>query len=191
MQIDARGLPCPQPVLMIKAELEKIDEGVVTILVDNKGSSINVKNFCEANGHTAGVSEKDGYYVIEAVKGYDCSIAEEPSDERIVVFISGECVGSEEPELGRRLMFGFLANVKNMDLLPETMIFVNNSIRMLTVNEETVPVVQELVERGVEVLACGACLEYFSLTDELKTGSITDALTVADKLFKADKVIRL
>lgn len=50
MKLDARGLDCPQPVLMTKGELEKTKEGVLTVLVDSKSSSINVKNFCESNG---------------------------------------------------------------------------------------------------------------------------------------------
>lgn len=192
MEIDARGLACPQPVLMIKEELEKIDEGVVTILVDNKGSSINVKNFCEANGYTVNVVEIDDYYKIDAAKGYDCAIVEEKAAKtNIVVLISGECIGSEEPELGKMLMKGFIGNIKNLDSLPETIIFLNNSVRMVTTNEETIPMLKELADKGVEVLACGACLEYFKLVDQLQVGGITDAFTVGTKVFKADKLIRI
>jgi len=192
MKIDARGFACPQPVLMIKAELEKIEEGVITLLVDNKGSSINVKNFCEANGHTVVVKEIDGGYSIDVAKGYECEIAvEENSEENIVIFISGECIGNEVPELGKKLMFGFVSNIKNTGVLPKTIILVNNSVRMVTIEDAAVAVFKELIDLGVEVLACGACLEYFSLVDELKTGKVTDALTVASKLLKADKVVRV
>lgn len=194
MVLDARGLACPQPVLMTKAELEKIEEGVITVLVDNKGSSINVKNFCEANGHTVTVAEKDGYFQIEVAKGYECSIAEaapESKDENIVVFISSEGVGSEDIELGKILMKGFIGNLKNMETLPKTVIFVNNSVKMLTHNEATIPLVKELTELGVEVLACGTCLDFYGITDELQVGNVTDAFTVADRMFKADKVVRL
>jgi peroxiredoxin family protein len=62
---------------------------------------------------------------------------------------------------------------------------------MVTTNDETVPAFKELVELGVEILACGACLEFFDIVDELKTGKVTDAHTVATKLFKADKIVRL
>ncbi|ADD67223.1 selenium metabolism protein YedF [Denitrovibrio acetiphilus DSM 12809] len=193
MEIDARGLACPQPVLMIKAELEKIEEGVVTILVDNKGSSINVKNFCEANGHTVSVDETDGYYKISAAKGYDCAIAEETeadTDTNIVVFITGETLGDDK-ELGAMLMKGFIGNLKNMDILPKTVIFVNNSVKLLTFNEDVIASVRGLVDSGVEILACGMCLEFYGITDKLAIGRISDAYTVADKLFKSDKLIRL
>jgi len=192
MKIDARGLACPQPVLMAKAELDKMEEGVLTILVDNKGSSVNVKNFCESNGHTATVTEDNGVYQIDVAKGYECSIEEETvSDKNIVLLISGECVGSEEPELGKMLMKGFLGNLKNLDNPPKTVIFLNNSVRMTTINEDTVAILQELADKGTEILSCGICLEYFKLVDELKAGSVTDAHTVGNKVFNADKVIRL
>lgn len=189
--IDARGIACPQPVLMMKAELEKISEGIVTILVDNKGSSINVKNFCEANGCTVVVTEKDGSYQIDAAKGYACAAAEEPQkDKNIVVFISGECVGSEEQVLGKNLMKGFLGNLKNLTPLCRTIIIVNNGVRMTTVNEETVSILKELESLGVEILSCGACLNYFDIVDELKVGRVTDAHTVGTRLYEADKIIR-
>ncbi len=192
--INARGMACPQPVLLMKAELDKITEGVVSITVDNKGSCINVKNFCEANGCTVSVKEiEGGCYQIDAAKGYDCAIAEKQpeSSANAVVFITGECVGSEEQELGKMLMKGFIGNLKHVNPLPKTVIFVNNSVRMVTLNLETAEMVKELESFGVEVLACGACLNYFNLVDELKAGKVTDALTVANRLFAADKIIRL
>ena len=192
MKLDARGLACPQPVLMAKAELEKMQEGVLTILVDNKGSSINVKNFCESNGHTVAVTEIEDYYQIEVAKGFDCAIAEEKnSGAKLVVFISGECVGSEEPELGKMLMKGFIGNLKNLDITPETVIFVNNGVRLTTTNSDTVELLRDLESTGVEILSCGICLEFYNIVDELKVGSITDAHTVGNKIVHADKIIRL
>ncbi|PLX69274.1 MAG: sulfurtransferase-like selenium metabolism protein YedF [Denitrovibrio sp.] len=192
MEIDARGLACPQPVLMAKESLSKMDEGILTILVDNKGSSVNVKNFCESNGHTANVTEKDGVYQIDVTVGYDCAVdADYKSDKETVVLISGECVGSEEPELGKMLMKGFIGNLKNLENPPKSVIFVNNAVRLTTINEETVPLLRELDDSGMEILSCGICLEFYKLVDELKVGTVTDAHTVGNKLFNSDKVIRL
>lgn len=192
MELDARGFACPQPVLMAKAELEKIEEGVVTVLVDNKGSCINVKNFCEANGHSVTVTEKDGYFQLDVAKGFDCAVAEEaPGKGTTVLHISGESMGCEEPELGKKLMRGFLCNLKNLDNPPQTVIFVNNSVRLTTENDETVSALNELADMGVEILSCGICLEHYKLVDKLRAGSVTDAHTVGNKLFNADKVIRM
>lgn len=192
--IDARGKACPQPVLMMKAELEKIKEGVVSILVDNRGSSINVKNFCESNGCTVTVTEKDGCWQIDAAKGYTCDVVEQQNakkDLNIVVFISGECVGSEEPELGKMLMNGFVGNLKNLEPKVSTVIMVNNGVKLATLNETTAAALKELADTGVEVLSCGICLNHYNLVDSLKAGKVTDAHTVGMKLVNADRVVRL
>jgi len=191
MKIDARGLACPQPVLMVKEQLENIEEGVLTVLVDNKGSSINVRNFCESNGHTVNVNEKEGIFQLDIAKGYPCEISDDADGKNIVIHISGESMGSEEPELGRKLMKGFLANLKNLDRLPDAVILVNNSVRMATLYEDTIASLKELSGLGVKVLSCGICLEHYQLVDSLKAGEITDALTVGNMLMKADKVIRM
>jgi len=41
-RIDARGLSCPQPVLMTMAEIKKIQKGEIIVLVDSDTSKENV-----------------------------------------------------------------------------------------------------------------------------------------------------
>ncbi|WP_022851838.1 sulfurtransferase-like selenium metabolism protein YedF [Limisalsivibrio acetivorans] len=193
MKVDARGKLCPEPVIMAKEALESIEEGVVTVIVDNSTSSVNVKNFAESQGFTCKNVQEGDNWRVEIVKGYECSIDEvlTESSESIVLHISGECLGAEDETLGRKLMKGFLGNVKNMDSIPETLILVNTSVRMAVSDEDTVAVLKELEDMGVEVLCCGTCLEHFGIADNLRAGKIADAHTVMTKMFKADKLIRI
>ncbi|MGF6376078.1 tRNA 2-thiouridine synthesizing protein A [Clostridiales Family XIII bacterium PM5-7] len=46
--VDARGLSCPQPVLMAKKALEK--ESQLDILVDNDTAKENVSRFVQSKG---------------------------------------------------------------------------------------------------------------------------------------------
>ncbi len=48
--IDARGLSCPQPVLMLINALKKIDKGEIQILVDTEASKENVSRAAESKG---------------------------------------------------------------------------------------------------------------------------------------------
>ena len=41
-RIDARGLSCPQPVLMTMAEIKKVEKGEIIVLVDTDTSKENV-----------------------------------------------------------------------------------------------------------------------------------------------------
>lgn len=65
--IDARGLSCPQPVIMIrKAMADKQDE--YTMLVDNKVSVENVSRFAEHEGYSVVVKENGEDYQIVCLK---------------------------------------------------------------------------------------------------------------------------
>ena len=48
--VDARGLSCPQPVLMTMDEIKRISEGEIEILVDTDTSKENVSRAALSNG---------------------------------------------------------------------------------------------------------------------------------------------
>jgi TusA-related sulfurtransferase len=48
--VDARGLSCPQPVLMTMDEIEKVNKGEIQVLVDTDTSKENVSRAAESKG---------------------------------------------------------------------------------------------------------------------------------------------
>jgi tRNA 2-thiouridine synthesizing protein A len=48
--VDARGLSCPQPVLMILDEIKKTNKGEIEILVDTDTSKENVTRAAKSQG---------------------------------------------------------------------------------------------------------------------------------------------
>jgi TusA-related sulfurtransferase len=62
--IDARGLSCPQPVLMTMDEMKKANKGKIMIMVDTNASKENVSRSAESQGwqvkdvHTEGSGYK-------------------------------------------------------------------------------------------------------------------------------------
>ncbi len=49
-EVDARNLPCPQPVIKTKKALEEIEEGMVKVLVNSAESLENVRRFAQSQG---------------------------------------------------------------------------------------------------------------------------------------------
>jgi peroxiredoxin family protein len=49
---------------------------------------------------------------------------------------------------------------------------------------------EKLVQAGVQILACGTCLDFFGLKDKLKVGEISNAYTISETLLEAGKVVR-
>ena len=65
--LDARGLSCPQPVIMLrKAMMTK--EAAYQITVDNVASRENVTRFAEHQGYRVSVTETSGEYTLEITK---------------------------------------------------------------------------------------------------------------------------
>ena len=63
--VNARGLSCPQPVMLTKKALAGLDSGRVEVLVDTATSRNNVSRFAENKGWSVDVEELDeGFKVI-------------------------------------------------------------------------------------------------------------------------------
>ena len=65
--IDARGLSCPEPVIMTRKALLSGEQSY-EVLVDNPASRENVTRYAEHQGYSVSVSEKDGEYTLSLRK---------------------------------------------------------------------------------------------------------------------------
>ena len=68
--VDARGLSCPQPVLLALNEIKKSDKGEIVILVDTDTSKENVSRNATSQGWSLKVVEPEG-------TGYRISISKD------------------------------------------------------------------------------------------------------------------
>jgi tRNA 2-thiouridine synthesizing protein A len=59
-EIDARGLSCPQPVLMTLNEIKRTDKGELVILVDNEAAKENTIRAASGKGWEVGTIECSG-----------------------------------------------------------------------------------------------------------------------------------
>ncbi len=70
IEIDARGLACPAPVLQTRSALEKQGAHAVKVTVDNQAAQQNVQRFLESRGFET-VLEKIGQDFRVKAKGRD------------------------------------------------------------------------------------------------------------------------
>ena len=68
-KIDARGLSCPQPVLLTLNKLKAMGSGEVEVLLDNETSKENVTRAASAQGWSVTqIREDDDTFVVALVK---------------------------------------------------------------------------------------------------------------------------
>jgi tRNA 2-thiouridine synthesizing protein A len=64
-EVDARGLSCPQPVIMALNEIKRAGSGEIVVLVDAEVSSENVSRAATSQGwDVRDISEEDGVFRI-------------------------------------------------------------------------------------------------------------------------------
>lgn len=66
LKIDARGLSCPQPVLLTMQALKKEPSAPCEVLVDNPAARQNVTRFLERSGRKVAVTENGGEFLLRA-----------------------------------------------------------------------------------------------------------------------------
>ena len=57
-EVDARGLLCPEPVLMTKRVLDTVDSGTVRVIVSNNAARENVSRLAENKGWRIELAEQ-------------------------------------------------------------------------------------------------------------------------------------
>ena len=88
------------------------------------------------------------------------------------VFIITDRIGRGDEELGRVLMKNFLYSLaRNADLPPAVMLM-NEGVRLACEGSASLDDLALLAENGVAVKACGTCLDYLGLKDELVVGEV-------------------
>jgi selenium metabolism protein YedF len=196
MQIDARGKGCPMPVMMTEEALAKITEGIIDVIVDNEESALNVSDY--ARNHRIGaVTTREGKdWKVKVVKwdtGESCVESgvqpmELKSKKTQLLIIGTDSLGKDE-DLGKKLIKGFFDTMKVYKQLPHTMFFLNAGVKLTTVNEETVPVLKEIADLGVEIYSCGTCLKHYNLESELKVGNRGTTNHIVEGMQEFDKVV--
>jgi TusA-related sulfurtransferase len=66
-KIDARGLSCPQPVLLTKKGIEKNPEGI-QVVVDNTTARDNISRFSGISGYKVEVSVQGSEFLLTLKK---------------------------------------------------------------------------------------------------------------------------
>ncbi len=44
--------------------------------------------------------------------------------------------------------------------------------------------------RGVEILTCGTCLNYYGLTEKLAVGGVTNMYSIVEAMTGADRIVK-
>lgn len=197
-KIDCRGLACPQPVLETKKALEEAEE--LLVLLDNPSSKENVRRFAESQGHQVNITEGKGSFELKIKKGKgkekpaseaeSSKIVQCPTSSDTVVFIDADSLGRGSEELGKILMRSFLQTLEQSDIHLQKIILMNSGVKLACQGSEVLEDLQELAAKGVKILACGTCLDFFGIKKNLTVGKVSNMYEILNSLSRAGKLIK-
>ena len=189
--VDARNMACPRPVVLTKKALENTNE--VTTIVDNNVAKDNVSKLGQNEGCGVDVTQKDDGIYLTLKKQSASSIETEPqSAAGTVIFIGSDIIGrGENTALGSLLMQSFLHTVSGFNTRPQTIIMMNNGVKLATSDSPVLGELQQMESRGVEILACGTCLGYYGLKEQIAVGDVSNMYTIAETMLGAVRVVNL
>ena len=189
IKVNAIGEVCPKPVIMTKKALKEIESGVVEVSVDNQTSKENVEKMAKEMGHTFETKEEGNVFVITITKSGEKQ-EKSSEEENIVISIGSDKMGEGEDELGKILIKGFIYALTEAETLPKTVLLYNKGVLLASTFEDTVKDLKVLEERGVEILSCGTCANFYHVQDQIKVGTLTNMYTILERQMKAAKVIK-
>ena len=197
MQIDARGLTCPKPVVLTLEALPKLGpEEFLEVLVNDEVAVGNLTRLAEEKNCELLVSDKGRHTsmtfgprgavapVVSVVEAA-AEICDVPDAEPVletgdaVVAVGTDSMGRGSEELGRILIKGLIYALAHGDSVPKKMIFFNGGAHLTCEGSESLEDIKELESRGTQILTCGTCLDFYGIREKLAVGGVTNLYEIA------------
>ena len=192
LTVDVRGSLCPKPVIETKKVSDANPSAVITTIVDNEVSRDNVEKFGKSHGYGVDIRQdgKDFYLTMTPNANPVAEICEPMSYGNRVILMTKDYLGEGSEELGRNLMKTFWVCMVEADVKPSKIYFINSSVKMVTNDSVHLENIKKLADAGVEIAACGICLDFYGVKEELGVGSITNMYAITDSIL-GDNIIKL
>ena len=198
--VNAIGDACPVPVVKTRKAMETIKGAeVVETLVDNEIAVENLKKMAGQMGYQVKDQKlEEGKYSVqimvteaektENIQADICDCRPTAASDKVVV-IRSNVMGEGDPELGKVLIKGFIYALSQQEELPKIILFYNGGAYLTCEGSASLDDLKELEHRGVKILTCGTCLNFYGLSEKLKVGEVTNMYEIAATMSKASLIV--
>jgi selenium metabolism protein YedF len=195
--VDARGQICPKPLIMTKQALKESAVGAtLVVLVDNETSGQNVERFLRDNGMAPQVSRDGSVFTIAFTKlapklaapDAEAYCTPAPAGQYIVT-LAADVIGRGPAELGATLMKGFLASLRELTPTPTHLVLYSSGILLAVDGSPHIEAIRAIEARGIKVLVCGTCADWYQKKAEIHVGTVSNMLTILETMTAAGRII--
>jgi selenium metabolism protein YedF len=200
--VDTKGQLCPAPLIAAKKALRETAIGdSFIVLTDNQTSFNNLSRFLKDNKADFQVTESDGVWTmtitrslgdLSPAKAEDYCVPSDPHFEKgnYIVVITSDKMGEGDEVLGHLLMGNFIKALKDLDRLPQKMIFYNNGVKLATNISPVITHLRDLEKMGVELMLCATCVSHYSIESVVGAGTVSNMYAIAEAMASAGNIVR-
>lgn len=109
----------------------------------------------------------------------------------MVFIINSEFMGHGDNDLGSTIIGAFFKKLWASPQKPSAILFYNSGVKLLTKQGGQLEALHELHNKGVDLIACGTCVDKFQLKDEIVEGRISGMEEILQVMMKAEKVVTI
>jgi sulfur relay (sulfurtransferase) complex TusBCD TusD component (DsrE family) len=100
-------------------------------------------------------------------------------------------LGDAPGELQQKLISVMLTLLTQSDELPKRLLFYTEGVKLVCEGSPVLAQLEGLQAKGIELIICQTCLNYYGLVDKVKVGIVGGMPDILQTLLQADKVVTL
>ncbi len=112
-------------------------------------------------------------------------------NNQTVLLFTRAGLGEAPADLQGKLAQKFLTLILESGLLPAKILFYTDGVRLACSGSPVLDPLKQLEGKGVELVLCKTCLDYFGLGEQVETGIVGGMPDIIEAMAKAEKVISL
>ncbi len=108
-----------------------------------------------------------------------------------IILVTRQGMGTGDSELQMKLMGNYLRLLDESNTLPSVICFYTEGVKLIIEGSPVLEPLQSLEQKGVRLIICSTCLNYYGLADKVRVGIIGGMTDIIEAQWRADKVITL
>jgi intracellular sulfur oxidation DsrE/DsrF family protein len=107
------------------------------------------------------------------------------------MLITRNGMGEGDPTLQEKLLQTFFNLINESEELPGVICFYTEGIYLVTTGSQVLDTLRSLEEKGVHLVICNTCLNFYDLEDQVEVGIKGGMTDIIEAIQRADKVITI
>jgi len=112
-------------------------------------------------------------------------------NNQTILLFTRNGLGEAPVELQANLAQKFLSLINDPALLPAKILFYTDGVKLACTGSPVIGLLKQLEAKGVELVLCKTCLDYFGLGEKVEAGIVGGMPDIIEAMARAEKVISL